>query len=65
MAQESLQSLLMLPVQILLTSLSAIIFALLYLKTRQAGGENLDDLFRQFEETEGPQKNGRNVFASG
>ncbi len=56
MAQESLQSLLMLPVQILLTSLSAIIFALLYLKTRQAGGENLDDLFRQFEEIEGPPK---------
>ena len=56
MAQESLQSLLMLPVQILLTSLSAIIFALLYLKTRQAGGENLDDLFRQFQETEGPPK---------
>lgn len=55
-AQESLQSLLMLPVQILMTSLSAIIFALLYLKTRQAGGENLDDLFRQFDETEGPPK---------
>ncbi|MDI1242200.1 MAG: hypothetical protein PSX80_09800, partial [bacterium] len=56
MAQESLQSLLMLPVQILMTSLSAIIFALLYLKTRQAGGENLDDLSRQFEEIEGPPK---------
>ncbi len=56
MAQESLQSLLMLPVQILVTSLSAIIFALLYLKTRQAGGENLGDLLRQFEETEQPRK---------
>jgi len=56
MAQESLQTLLMLPVQILMTSLSAIIFALLYLKTRQAGGENLGDLLRQFEETEQPRK---------
>jgi hypothetical protein len=56
MAQETLQSLLMLPVQILMTSLSAIIFALLYLKTRQAGGENLGDLLRQFEETEQPRK---------
>ena len=56
MAQESLQTLFMLPVQILMTSLSAIIFALLYLKTRQAGGENLGDLLRQFEEAEQPRK---------
>ena len=56
MAQESLQNLFMLPVQILMTSLSAIIFALLYLKTRQAGGENLGDLLRQFEEAEQPRK---------
>ncbi|HQU92886.1 MAG TPA: protein kinase, partial [Pyrinomonadaceae bacterium] len=56
MAQESLQTLLMLPVQIVMTSLSAIIFALLYLKTRQAGGENLGDLLRQFEETEQRKK---------
>ncbi len=56
MAQETLQSLLMLPVQILMTSLSAIIFALLYLKTRQAGGENLGDLLRHFEQSEQPRK---------
>lgn len=55
-ARESLTSLLMLPIQILLTSLSAIIFALLYLKTRQAGGENLKDLFIQFEGSEQPGK---------
>jgi len=55
-ARESLTSLLMLPIQILLTSLSSIIVALLYLKTRQAGGENLRDLFNQFEETEHPRK---------
>ncbi len=55
-ARESLTSLIMLPIQILLTSLSSIIVALLYLKTRQAGGENLRDLFNQFEETEHPRK---------
>jgi hypothetical protein len=55
-ARESLTTLLMLPIQILLTSVSAIIIALLYLKTRQAGGENLRDLFSQVEETEHPRK---------
>ncbi len=55
-ARESLTTLLMLPIQILLTSLSSIIVALLYLKTRQACGENLQDLFNQFEETEHPRK---------
>jgi serine/threonine protein kinase len=55
-ARESLTSLIMLPFQIFLTSLSAIVFALLYLKTRQAGGENLKDLFIQYEETEQPRK---------
>lgn len=53
--RESLTTLLMLPIQILLTSLSSIIIALLYLKTRQSGGENLRDLFSQFEETEHPR----------
>jgi hypothetical protein len=55
-ARETLQTLLMLPIQILLTSLSSIIVALLYLKTRQAGGETLRDLFVQFEESEHPRK---------
>jgi hypothetical protein len=55
-ARESVTTLLMLPIQILLTSLSSIIIALLYLKTRQAGGENLRDLFNQFEESEHPRK---------
>jgi serine/threonine protein kinase len=55
-ARESLTTLIMLPIQILLASLSAIIVALLYLKTRQAGGESLRDLFIQFEESEHPRK---------
>lgn len=56
MIQESLQAALMLPFQILLTSLSAIIFALLYIKTRQAGGESMHDLLSQFEESDQPRK---------
>ena len=55
-ARESLTTLLMLPIQILLVSLSSIIVALLYLKTRQAGGENLRDLFDRFESSEQPRK---------
>ena len=54
--REGMTTLLMLPIQILLTSLSSIIIALLYLKTRQAGGESLGDLFKQFEESEHPRK---------
>lgn len=56
MFSESLQAAMMLPVQILLTSLSAIIFALLYIKTRQAGGESMHDLLTQFEESDQPRK---------
>jgi serine/threonine protein kinase len=54
--QESSSSILMLPFQILIASLSSIIGALLYLKTRQAGGESLRDLFQQFEEADRPRK---------
>jgi serine/threonine protein kinase len=52
--REGLTGLIMLPFQILLISLSSIIVALLYLKTRQAGGESLQDLLAQFEETDRP-----------
>lgn len=55
-ARESITTVIMTPIQILLTSLSSIIIALLYLKTRQAAGESLRDLFSQFEETEHPRK---------
>ncbi|MEO7673997.1 MAG: protein kinase [Pyrinomonadaceae bacterium] len=54
--REALTALIMLPFQILLTSLSSIIVALLYLKTRQAGGESLEDLLSKFEETDKPRK---------
>ncbi len=53
---ETLVQLLILPLQIFMTSLTAIIIALLYLKTRQAGGEPLSDLLAKFEQTEQPRK---------
>jgi hypothetical protein len=55
-ALETLLQILLLPLQIIVTSFTAIIVALLYLKTRQAGGESLEDLLGKFEETEHPRK---------
>jgi hypothetical protein len=54
--QESSTAILMVPIQILIASLSAIIWALLYLKTRRAGGESMKDLLEKFEETDRPVK---------
>jgi hypothetical protein len=53
---ESLIQLLWLPGQILVFSFSAIIVALLYLKTRLAGGESMNDLMERFEDDERPRK---------
>ena len=53
---ESLTQILLLPLQIIFTSFTALISALLYLKTRQAAGEPLEDLLDKFEETEHPRK---------
>ncbi len=53
---ESLLQILLLPLQIVATSFTAIIVALLYLKTRQAGGESLQDLLSNFEESDRPRK---------
>jgi serine/threonine protein kinase len=53
---ETLLQIFLLPIQIVVTSFTAIIVALLYLKTRQAGGEPLQELLAQFEETEYPRK---------
>lgn len=53
---ESLLQILLLPLQIIATSFTAIIAALLYLKTRQAGGESFEDLMSKFEEAEHPRK---------
>ncbi len=53
---ETLSQLLWLPIQILVLSFSAIIISLLYLKTRLAGGESMDDLIERFEDDEKPRK---------
>jgi len=53
---ESLNQLLWLPMQIIVFSFSAIIVALLYLKTRLAGGESVNDLIERFEDDGRPRK---------
>ncbi len=53
---ETMLQILLLPIQVLITSFTAIIVALLYLKTRQAGGESLQSLLYHFEESGRPRK---------
>jgi hypothetical protein len=53
---ESLVQLIWLPLQIFVLSFSAIIVTLLYLKTRLAGGESMNELIERFEDEEGPRK---------
>lgn len=55
-ALESLIQILWLPMQIFVFSFSGIIVALLYLKTRLAGGESLSDLVERFEDDGRPRK---------
>ena len=53
---ESLIQLIWMPMQILVFSFSAIIVALLYIKTRLAGGESMNDLVERFEDDGRPTK---------
>jgi serine/threonine protein kinase len=53
---ESLIQLLWMPLQILVLSFSAIIVALLYVKTRLAGGETMNGLMERFEDDGRPRK---------
>ena len=55
--QEVLTQILMLPFQIFIASFSSIVVALLYMKTRQVGGESMQDLLAQFEESDQPRSN--------
>jgi len=55
-ALESLMQILWLPMQILVFSFFGIIVALLYLKTRLAGGESTHDLVERFEDDGRPRK---------
>jgi hypothetical protein len=43
------------PVAILITSFIQVLMALMYIKTRQAGGEPMSDLLKQFEDDDKPQ----------
>ncbi|MGI8639649.1 MAG: serine/threonine-protein kinase [Pyrinomonadaceae bacterium] len=52
-------SILILPFQILISSLWSIIIALLYLKTRQEGGESMQDLLAQFQASDQTHSNWR------
>ncbi len=55
--QKTASEILMLPFQIFIASLTSIIIALLYIKTRLVGGESMKDLLAQFEEADRPRSN--------
>jgi hypothetical protein len=55
--REALTQIFVLPLSILIGSFSSIVIALLYLKTRQVGGEPIQDLLAQFEEADQPRTN--------
>jgi serine/threonine protein kinase len=55
--REALTEIFLLPLSILIGSFSSIVVALLYLKTRQVGGESMQDLLAQFEEADQPLTN--------
>jgi serine/threonine protein kinase len=55
--QKTASEILILPFQILTASLTSIILALLYIKTRLVGGETMQDLLAQFEDSEEPRRN--------
>ncbi len=55
--REALTQILLLPLQIFIGSFSSIVIALLYLKTRQVGGEPMKDLLAQFEAADQPRTN--------
>ena len=45
------------PIAMLIGSFTSVITALIYFKTRQAGGESMQDLLTQFEDAERPRSN--------
>ena len=53
---ESAVQIFWLPLQIIFLSFSGIIVALLYIKTRRAGGESMHDLIERFEDDGRPKK---------
>lgn len=55
--REGIFEILWSPIAILIASFTSVITALIYFKTRQAGGESMSDLLEQFEEAERPRSN--------
>lgn len=55
--QQGLYELLWIPISVIIVSFSSVITALLYFKTRQAGGESMLELLSRFEEDECPKTN--------
>jgi hypothetical protein len=55
--REALTQVFYLPISIIIVSFFTIVVALLYLKTRQIGGESMQDLLIQFEETDHQRSN--------
>jgi serine/threonine protein kinase len=55
--REALREIIYLPISIVFISFFTIVVALLYLKTRQIGGESMQDLLIQFEETDQQRSN--------
>jgi serine/threonine protein kinase len=55
--REALTQIILLPISILIGSFASVVSALLYMKTRQVGGESMQDLLAQFEETDAPKSN--------
>jgi hypothetical protein len=53
---EAIFQILWFPILVLLSSLTSVITGLLYLKSRQAGGEGLGELLTEFEENDRTQK---------
>ena len=54
---NSISQMILFPVILLLASITSVITALLYFKTRQTGGETMRDLLEQFEEDEANTSN--------
>jgi serine/threonine protein kinase len=57
---ETIMTLFLTPFLVLVSSLTSVITALLYFKTRQAGGESMQDLLEKFEDAETPRSNWQN-----
>ena len=53
--REGIFEILWSPIAIIISSFTSVITALIYFKTRQAGGESMQDLLREFEDTDKPQ----------